>query len=430
MTFRADIEFARQLDQDDPLAHFRDQFHIPKQSNGNEEIYFCGNSLGLQPKITSAYLMEELEKWQRIGVKGHFSENLPWISYNEILAENSAALMGALPQEIVMMNTLTLNLHLMMVSFFNPTAERNKILIEAHAFPSDHYAVTSHLKCHRLNPTESLLIASPRPGEELIRMEDLAALIEREGRSIGLILLPGVQYYTGQVLDMKEITRLGHAQGCTVGFDLAHAAGNVGLALHDWDVDFAAWCTYKYLNSGPGSLAGCFIHERHAADKNIPRFAGWWGHNPSTRFEMGPDFDPIAGAEGWQLSNPPILSLAAIRASLEIFRQAGGITALREKSKKLTGFLEFLLQAKLADEIEIITPDHEEQRGCQLSLKVKPGHVSGKEIFSKIEAAGITGDWREPDVIRVAPTPMYNQFEEVYRFVEILTASFSGRGSA
>lgn len=424
MTYQPGIEFARQLDQADPLAHFREQFHIPRQSNGEEEIYLCGNSLGLQPKITSQYVLEELEKWQTLAVKGHFSSDLPWMAYHELLAEHTVPLVGAQAQEIVIMNFLTINLHLMMVSFFKPTEKRHKILIEAHAFPSDHYAVTSQLKFHHLDPSESLLLAKPRPGEELLRMEDLATLIEQEGEAIALILLPGVQYYTGQIFDMKEITRLGHAQGCVVGFDLAHAVGNIPLSLHDWGVDFAGWCTYKYLNSGPGAVGGCFIHERHAVDKDLPRFAGWWGHNKSTRFEMGPDFDPIVGAEGWQVSNPPVLSLAAIRASLDTFKQAGGVAILREKSKKLTGYLEYLLQSDLSDKIEIITPRHAEQRGCQLSLKVKPCHLAGKEIFAKIEAAGVTGDWREPDVIRVAPIPLYNRFEEVYRFVEILKASF------
>lgn len=423
MSYQAGAEFAREQDRGDPVAHFRDQFHIPKRADGRDALYLCGNSLGLQPKLTQSYLIEELNKWRELAVRGHFESPYPWMPYHEFLMEKTAVLVGAQPQEVVTMNSLTVNLHLMMVSFYRPTSERHKILIEAHAFPSDRYAVESQITFHGLDPKDSLLLAIPRPGEECLRMEDIARLIEREGPSIALILLPGVQYYTGQVLDMGEITRLGHAAGSVVGFDLAHAVGNIPLELHHWGCDFACWCTYKYLNSGPGSLAGCFVHERHAHKSQLPRFAGWWGHDKSTRFRMGPHFKPIPGAEGWQLSNPAILSLAAIRASLDVFCQAGGMLPLRKKSERLTGYLEFLLQTQLADHVEIITPSDRSQRGCQLSLKVRSHGTTGKTLFSKISGAGVACDWREPNVIRVAPVPLYNRFEDVYRFVEILSSN-------
>jgi kynureninase len=424
MDYRLGLEFAEQQDRDDPLAHLRDRFHIPKQADSADEVYLCGNSLGLQPKRTPSYVLEELQKWQQLGVKGHFESPYPWVPYHELLAENMAVLVGAQPREVVTMNSLTVNLHLMMVSFYRPSAKRHKILVEEHTFPSDRYAVESQIRFHSLDPAQSLLLATPRPGEEWLRMEDLVQLIEHQGPTIALILLPGVQYYTGQVLDMAEITRLGHAKGCVVGFDLAHAAGNIPLRLHEWGCDFACWCTYKYLNSGPGAVAGCFVHERHVERAELPRFAGWWGHDKATRFQMGPEFKPIASAEGWQISNPPILSLAAIRASLEVFREAGGMGPLREKSIGLTGYLEFLLQALLADRIAIITPRDPTQRGCQLSLKVKARQIEGRILFERLAAAGVFCDWREPDVIRVAPVPLYNRFEDVYRFVEILKASF------
>jgi kynureninase len=424
MDYRLGLEFAEQQDRDDPLAHWRDHFHIPMRADGTDELYLCGNSLGLQPKRTPSYVLEELQKWQQLGVRGHVESCHPWVPYHEFLAENTAVLVGAQPREVVTMNSLTVNLHLMMVSFYRPSTERHKILIEDHAFPSDRYAVESQLRFYGLDPARSLLLARPRPGEAGPWMEDLVQLIEHQGPAIALILLPGVQYYTGQVLDMVEITRLSHAKGCVVGFDLAHAAGNIPLRLHEWGCDFACWCTYKYLNSGPGSVAGCFIHERHVERAELPRFAGWWGHDKATRFQMGPEFKPIASAEGWQISNPPILSLAAIRASLEVFCEAGGMGPLRKKSEQLTGYLEFLLQALLADRIAIITPRDPAQRGCQLSLKVKTRQIEGRILFERLAAAGVRCDWREPDVIRVAPVPLYNRFEDVYRFVEIFKASF------
>ncbi|MGH8536782.1 MAG: kynureninase [Gammaproteobacteria bacterium] len=422
MTYRLGLDFAQTQDRDDPLARLRAEFHLPKQANGADEIYFCGNSLGLQPQRTQAYVIEELEKWRRLGVRGHFESRCPWMPYHEFLTAETAGLAGAEPREVVTMNSLTVNLHLMMASFYHPSAERHKILIEKNAFPSDHYAVESQIKFHGFDPARSLLLAMPRPGEDCLRLEDIADLIEREGAGIALILLPGVQYYTGQVLDMAEIVRLGHRQGCAAGFDLAHAAGNIPLRLHDWGCDFACWCSYKYLNAGPGSVAGCFVHERHAERFDLPRFAGWWGHDKLTRFQMRTEFRPISGAEGWQLSNPPILSLAAMRGSLAVFSEAGGMGPLRKKSEALTGYLEFLLEAMLAGRIEIITPREPSERGCQLSLRVKTTH--GRGLFEKITAAGVACDWREPDVIRVAPVPLYNRFEEVHRFVEILKASF------
>lgn len=417
------IDYARQMDQQDPLNRMREQFHIPKQDNGDDEIYLCGNSLGLQPKRTQEYLNYELSQWQKLGVKGHFSGDFPWMPYHEFLTEESAKLVGAKNSEVVCMNSLTANLHFMMVSFYRPTKTRNKILIEDHAFPSDHYAVESQVRFHGFDPDQAMLLAKPREGEETLRTEDLLNLIELHGEEIALIMLPGVQYYTGQVLDMKAITEAGHAKGCMVGFDLAHAAGNIPMQLHDWEVDFAAWCSYKYLNSGPGSVAGCFVHEKHHTNLELPRFAGWWGHDKDSRFKMENHFIPMQSAEAWQLSNPPILSLAAIRASLDTIKDAGGILALRDKSLKLTRYLRDLLEQELADEINILTPADQQASGCQLSLTVNLHGLDGKTVFDRIEAAGVTCDFRHPNVIRVAPVPLYNSFEDAYRFVTILKDS-------
>ncbi len=416
---------ARRMDETDPLRAMRFEFHIPQQANGEDEIYLCGNSLGLQPRRTAAYVTEELEKWQRLAVKGHFASPRPWMPYHEFLAEQTAALVGAAPDEVVTMNSLTVNLHLMMVSFYRPAAGRHKILIEEHAFPSDRYAVCSQLRFHGFDPRQSLVLLKPGRGRACFDTGDIAEVIEREGDQIALILLPGVQYYSGQLLDMEMITRLGHAHGCLVGFDLAHAAGNVPLRLHDWGCDFACWCTYKYLNSGPGSVAGCFVHARHR-QSGRPRFAGWWGHDKATRFQMGPEFHPIPGAEGWQLSNPPILSLAAIRASLDVFQQAGGMMPLRAKSKRLTGFLEHLLRSELNESVAIVTPADPEQRGCQLSLKLRSASGDGKRVFDCLTANGIICDWRAPDVIRVTPVPLYNRFEDVYLFAKTLQECLQG----
>ncbi|HTY42309.1 MAG TPA: kynureninase [Thermoanaerobaculia bacterium] len=398
------------LDRSDPLARFRDEFHIPRRVNGEEEIYFAGNSLGLLPKRTPKYVAAELESWKELAVKAHFSGENPWMPYHELLAEPMARLVGAAPGEVVAMNSLTVNLHLMMASFYRPTRERHRILLEERAFPSDDYALESQARFHGFDPSEALV---------RVRSEDVAAVLERDGGSIALVLLPGVQYYTGEAFDIEAITRLAHAKGCIAGFDLAHAAGNLVLRLHDWNVDFAVWCTYKYLNSGPGSVGACFVHERHGRRSDLPRLAGWWGHDKASRFRMEPGFRPIPGAEGWQLSNPPILSLAAIRASLDVFTEAAGMEPLREKSVRLTGYLEWLLRRDLAEPVEILTPADPHRRGCQLSLRVRSS-VPGREVFERLEASGVTCDWREPDVIRVAPVPLYNRYEEVWRFVEIL----------
>ena len=412
MNYKNTADFALSLDAKDELRKYRDKFHIPLQKNGEEHIYMCGNSLGLQPKRTKEFLNQELEDWATFGVEGHFHAKNPWMPYHEFLTESYAKIVGAKPTEVVAMNTLTVNLHLMMVSFYQPTEKRHKIIIEGDAFPSDIYAVESQIKHHGLSPATSLIKLRPRDGESAIRTEDIQTIIEREGDEISLIMLGGVNYYTGQVFDFENITKLGHAKGINVGFDLAHAAGNIKLELHKWGVDFAVWCSYKYLNSGPGSVAAAFVHEKHHAT-NLNRFAGWWGHNKEDRFKMPDSFNPIQSAEGWQLSNPPILSLAAIRASLSIFDEVG-MDKLVAKSKELTNFLLFLLDSIETDRIEIITP---EERGCQLSIRVKNGN---KILFDAITEKGVVADWREPDVIRVAPIPLYNSYQDVFNFYSIL----------
>lgn len=413
--FQTSRAFALEMDANDSLAQYRERFYIPKTQSGEDCIYFCGNSLGLQPKTVRAYIEQELKDWELLGVEGHFHAKHPWMPYHEFLTEQTAKLVGAKPIEVVVMNTLTVNLHLLMVSFYRPTLQRYKTVIEAHAFPSDQYVVKSQIHFHGFKPETSLLELQPRPGESFIRTEDVEAFIEKEGDAIALIMLGGVNYATGQAFDMKRITKAGHAKGCLVGFDLAHAAGNIVLKLHEWNVDFAAWCSYKYLNAGPGSIAGCFVHERHADNPKLPRFAGWWGHNKKTRFQMGPDFDVLPGAEGWQLSNPPILPLAALRASMDIFDEAG-MKNLRAKSALLTGYLEFLLDQYPSKNFSIITPRDPEQRGAQLSIRL---HRHDRTICDRLTAQGVICDWREPDILRVAPAPLYNSFLEVYRFVEI-----------
>jgi kynureninase len=436
---------AKELDKIDPLRRFRGEFHIPKRTDGSEVIYLTGNSLGLQPKRTREFIEQELKDWGTLGVEGHQHARHPWLPYHEFVTEPLARVVGAKPVEVVAMNSLTVNLHLLMVSFYRPTPTRYKIMIEKGAFPSDRYAVESQILFHTAEtqrrgelsdppasegefksfrpyeqravlPDKPLIELTPREGETTLRTEDILEAIEREGDSVALILLGGVNYYTGQAFDMKAITEAGHKKGCVVGFDLAHAAGNLELHLHDWDVDFAAWCSYKYLNAGPGGIAGVFVHERHARNFDLPRFAGWWGHDKETRFLMKPDFIPLAGAEGWQLSNPPIFQLAALRASLEIFDEAT-MSALREKSVTLTCYMEHLLAQIETDRIEIITPNDPAQRGCQLSIRVRD---ADKKLFDAITARGVIADWREPDVIRVAPVPLYNSFEDLYRFTVIL----------
>ena len=415
------IEPAEQLDANDALRPFRKRFHIPADEDGRELVYFTGNSLGLQPRNTREYVYQELEDWARLGVEGHLHAKNPWLPYHEFLTEQMARVVGAKPVETVVMNSLTVNLHLLMVSFYRPGPRRQKIMIEKGAFPSDRYAVWSQLRYRGLDPDLCLIELAPREGESNLLTEDIVAAIEHEGESLALVLLGGVNYYTGQAFEIEPITKAGHSVGAIVGFDLAHAAGNLELRLHDWDVDFAAWCSYKYLNAGPGAVAGAFVHERFAESFDLPRFVGWWGHDKKTRFLMGPEFAPLAGAEGWQISNPPILQMAALRASLELFDEAG-MSALRARSVKLTGYLEHLLDTFDDDRISVITPRDPEQRGCQLSIRVKNAYRS---LFESITASGVVADWREPDVIRVAPVPLYNSFGDVDRFVEVLRTCLS-----
>lgn len=412
----ASAAFAAEMDAGDRLRNFRNKFHVPKQPNGEEVLYFTGNSLGLQPKTTGDYIEQELKDWATLGVEGHFRAKRAWMPYHEIVTEQLSAIVGAKPLEVVAMNSLTVNLHLLMVSFYRPTAARHKIVIEAGAFPSDQYAVQSQIKFHGFDAEDSLIELSPREGETVLRTEDIERTIAENADSIALILLGGVNYYTGQKFDFQKITAAGQKAGAIVGFDLAHAAGNVELKLHEWNADFAAWCSYKYLNSGPGAIAGAFVHERHAESFDLPRFAGWWGHEKETRFLMGSEFVPIRGAEGWQLSNPPIFQLAALKASLDIFEEAG-MNNLFEKSSELTGYLEFLLADIKDERVSVITPANPQERGCQLSIRVKN---SDKTLFKAVSDKGVIADWREPDVIRVAPVPLYNSFTDVFRFAEIL----------
>jgi len=414
--YQNSLEYAQQCDEDDSMSRFRRQFLFPKDIKGKNLVYLCGNSLGLQPKKTASYIQQELDDWSKYGVEGHLDAQHPWLPYHEFLTENMATLVGAKPSEVVVMNSLTTNLHLLMVSFYDPTPSKYKIVVESDAFPSDKYAVESQLKFHGHDPNDGLILWSPREGEELCRFEDLEAIMEEQGDEIALLMIGSTNYYTGQHFPLKEITELGHRYGCRVGFDLAHGAGNIQPNLHETGADFAVWCSYKYLNSGPGSLGGCFVHERHAENENLKRFTGWWGHNKETRFNMRHEFDPLPGAEGWQLSNPAILSMAAIRASLDIFVEAG-MDRLREKSEKLTGFLEFLVDDLNDDRINIITPRNPEERGCQLSIQVRS---ADKKLHTQLTESGVISDWREPDVIRVAPTPLYNSFEDVFEFVERL----------
>ncbi|MFT5618663.1 MAG: kynureninase [Arenicella sp.] len=416
MSFKPTLEHAQKLDSKDELSHFRKRFHIPKHE-GQEAVYLCGNSLGLQPKSAKNAIGRELKDWAKFGVEGHFRGKNPWLYYHKFLKEASAEIIGAKPVETVIMNSLTVNLHLMMVSFYQPTKKRFKIIMEADAFPSDHYAMASQAEFHGFEAEKAVIQLYPRKGEVALRTEDILAKIEEEGDELALVMLGGVNYYTGQFFELEKITKKAHSVGAFCGFDLAHAVGNVKLELHKWKVDFAVWCTYKYLNSGPGGSSGVFVHETHSKNKKLPRFAGWWGHNEEERFLMDKKFKPMVGADGWQLSNAQILPMAVHKASLEIFEEAG-MENLLAKSKKLTGYLEFLVgelnneQDKL--KIKIITP---ESRGCQLSL-VFSKH--GKKVYNKISKKGVIADWREPDVIRIAPVPLYNSFEDVFRFYELL----------
>ena len=414
--FKLGIEYAKDQDLHDPLAHYRKKFHIPKNSEGDEWLYFTGNSLGLQPKETKNHIKQELDDWANLGVEGHFEAKNPWMPYHEFLTETMAQIVGAKPIEVVIMNTLTTNLHLLMVSFYQPTKLKHKILIESDAFPSDRYAVETQLKFHGFDPSDSLIEWSPRNGETLLNIEDLESILESQGEEIALLLIGGVNYYTGQYLDLKKISQLGRRKGCKVGIDLAHGVGNIQPNLHESGVDFAAWCTYKYMNSGPGSLGGIFVHERYANDQTLKRFAGWWSQNKATRLDMRQPLDITPGAEGWQLSNPPILSMAAIKASLELFNEVG-MNALIKKSRLLTGYLEYLILELNNKDISIITPTDPEQRGCQLSIQVKNAN---KSLHTKLTEANVITDWRTPDVIRCAPVPFYNSFKDVFKMVEKL----------
>jgi len=414
-----DAASASELDARDPLASFAAEFHHPQVAAGRKAVYLCGHSLGLQPRAAASYVSEELAEWQRLGVRGHHEGTRPWVGYHEHAAAGLAALAGASELEVVAMNSLTVNLHLMMVSFFRPEGRRNCVLIEKSAFPSDRYAVVSQLEYHGLGPRH-LIEVEPRAGEHALRTEDVLDVLAREGPRLALVLWPGVQYLTGQLFDLGAITAAAQAAGAVVGLDLAHAIGNVPLRLHDWNADFAVWCSYKYLNAGPGAIGGCFVHERHARESGLPRFAGWWGHDKARRFEMAPHFRPISGAEGWQVSNPPVLSAAPLLASLELFERAG-LVRLREKSVQLTGFMQRSIQNRLGSTVEIITPLDATQRGSQLSLRLALPSSAAKRCHERLTAAGVIGDWREPDTLRFAPIALYNSYRDVVEAVDALT---------
>ena len=419
MEFDHGIQVANHLDENDLLKSFRQKFFIPHHK-GKDSIYFTGNSLGLQPKNTLNELQYILNDWASLAVEGHFKGSRPWMHYHDQLTKPLAKIVGCLSHEVVVMNQLTVNLHLMMVSFYRPSKQRYKIICEAKAFPSDQYAFESQVRFHGLNPADAIIEIKPREGENVLRTEDILSVIQQHANETALVLFGGINYYTGQYLDINAITQAAHDAGAYAGFDLAHAAGNVELKLHDWNADFACWCSYKYLNSGPGAVSGAFIHERFASDKNFPRFAGWWGNNKQTRFKMEKEFDAIATAEGWQLSTPPALLLAAHKASLDIFEEAG-IENIHAKRKTLTAYLHFILndinQKNKGKIIEVITPANEEERGCQVSMFM---HKQGNEIFNALSNEGVVADWREPNVIRVAPVPLYNTYEDVWKFGNII----------
>src|SRR5438034_5253756 len=421
MHFSGDEDVARQLDAEDPLRGFREKFSLPLGNNGKPVIYFAGNSLGPMPKSARQIVEEELDNWGKLGVDAHHATGTPWYSYHEVLREPAARLVGAHPIEVICMNSLTVNLHLMMATFYQPTKSRFKVLMEDPAFPSDTYAIKTQIAHHGLDPKDALILAQPRSGEFTIRTEDIIDLIKKHADHLALVMFAGVNFFTGQLFDIAEITAAAHKRGIIVGFDLAHAIGNVPLLLHDWNVDFAVWCSYKYLNAGPGAIAGAFVHERHATNTKLPRLAGWFGNDPNTRFRLHlePEFIPVPSADGWQISNPPIFSMAPLRASLSIFDEAGAMEPLRAKSARLTSYLEFLLESNHGDKrFTVITPGEMDARGCQLSILV---HEHPKELFRKLEVAGgVKCDFREPNVIRVAPTPLYNTFREVWRFAKIL----------
>lgn len=419
MKFSANEDFALQLDAEDPLRRFRERFHLPLGPNGRPLIYFVGNSLGLMPKEARAAVAQELEDWAILGVDAHLKEKTPWYTYQEAVREGLAGLAGALSHEVIAMNSLTVNLHLMLATFYQPEGKRFRILMEEPAFPSDTYAVKSQIALRGLDPEEALLIIRPRPGEHTVRTDEVEAVLAEKGDEIAVVLLAGVNFFTGQLIDIHKLTTIAHHRGCLVGIDLAHAIGNVPLSLHDWEVDFAVWCSYKYLNAGPGAVAGAYLHEKHARNTKLPRLAGWFGNDPRTRFRLHlePDFVPVASADAWQVSNPPIFSMAPLRASLSIFEEAGGMKKLRAKSIFLTGYLRFLLDDPSIHAFTVITPRDVNQHGAQLSLLAKQ---QAKAMFERLEANNVKCDFREPDVIRVAPAPLYNTFHEVWRFARVL----------
>ena len=419
MSFESTLEFARSLDNADPLGEWRDRFHFPTLDTP-ELVYFTGHSLGLQPRTVRAAVELELDEWARYGVEAHFHSTNPWLSYHELLTPPMAAIVGAKESEVVCMNSLTTNIHLLFVSFYRPTPARYKIISEAKMFPSDRYLLETQVRFHGFDPDDAIIEVPPREGEWLVREEDILATIEANADELALVFFGGVNYFTGQLFNMQRLTEAAHEIGAVAGFDLAHAAGNVPLSLHDWDVDFAAWCSYKYLNSSPGNVGGIFVHERHGRSFDLPRFGGWWGHDKETRFQMKSGFQPMEGAEGWQLSNAPILGMAAMKASLDVFADVG-MPALRAKSEKLTGFLEYTIEQLAAEfpdaRISIITPRDPAQRGCQISMD-----VAGRErkLFDDMIAAGVIADFREPCIIRMAPVPLYNSFEDIFTFGRVM----------
>jgi kynureninase len=421
MNFSTDEGFARQLDDEDPLRRFRERFHLPSGKDGEPLIYFAGNSLGLMPKTARTIVEQELDDWERFGVDAHLAAKTPWYTYHESLRGPIARMVGARPHEVICMNSLTVNLHLMLATFYRPTTRRFKILMEDPAFPSDSYAIRSQIEHHGLNPKKALLLARPLKGEFIVRRETIHDLLEKHGNEIAIVVLGGVNFFTGQLFDIAGITAQAHKYGISVGIDLAHAVGNVPLALHDWNVDFAVWCSYKYLNAGPGAVAGAFVHEKHARNTQLPRLAGWFGNDPNTRFRLHlePEFIPVPSADGWQISNPPILAMAPLRASLAIFDEAGGMASLRQKSIELTRYLEFLLTQSNLSRFTIITPSQENARGSQLSILAQE---NARGLFDLLQASEVKCDFREPNVIRAAPTALYNTFHEVWRFVQILLA--------
>lgn len=429
MNYEPGPDFALKMDAEDKLAGFRSRFHIPVDREGKETVYMCGNSLGPMPKAVPEEMKKYLDDWARLGVEGHWTEPRPWLPIHKALEKQMAAVVGGKPQETVVMGTLTSNLHLLMVSFYNPTPERYKILIESNAFPSDRYAVASQIRtiAHKIAPfvgggdkvgfdaASAMVELQPRPGEVTLRTEDIEKVIEEQGGEIALIMIGGNNFYTGQTFDMARITKKGHEKGCMVGFDLAHSVGNVELKLHDWGVDFACWCPYKYLNSGAGGIGGIFVHERHHGKPDMPRFEGWWGNDVSSRFRMEHDISPFPTAEAWQVSNPPVFSMVPVKVSLDIFMEAG-MDSLFTKRRKLTGYLEYLLNGLGTDAFKILTPSNPDERGAQLSIVMKK---DGKKMFEALERQGIICDWREPDCIRVAPAPLFSRFQDVYKFAEV-----------